>query len=54
MDVSQGAILVPQRYVTPKQAWTDPYPEAAKYFDAFFANPERLSLPLEGLLLVGY
>jgi hypothetical protein len=54
MDVSQGAILVPQKYITPKQAWTDPYPEAVKYFDAIFANPERLSLPLEGLLLVGY
>jgi hypothetical protein len=54
MDVSQGAILVPQRYVTPKQAWTDPYPEAVKLFDAIFANPERLSFPLDGLLLVGF
>jgi len=54
MDVSRGAILVPQRYVTPKQAWTDPYPEAVKLFDAIFENAERPSLPLEGLLLVGY
>lgn len=54
MDVSQRAILVPLRHVTPKQAWTDPYPVAVKYFDAFLANPERLSFPLDGLLLVGY
>lgn len=54
MDVSQGAILVPQRYVTPKQAWTDPSPEAAKLFDAIFANLERLSFPLDGPLLVGF
>ena len=54
MDVQRGAILVPQKYVTPKQSWTDPYPEAVKYFDSIFANPERLSLPLEGLVLVGF
>jgi hypothetical protein len=54
MDVRQGAILVPQKYDTPKQSWTPPYPEAVKYFDSIFANPERLSLPLEGLVLVGY
>lgn len=54
MDVRRGAILVPQKYVTAKQAWIDPYPEAVKYFDSIFANPERLSIPLEGLLLVGF
>lgn len=54
VDTRFGVVLVPQKYVTPKKEWAEPYPEAVKLFDALYANPERFKLPLEGLLLVGY
>jgi hypothetical protein len=54
VDAQFGVVLVPQRYVTSRREWHEPYPEAIKLFEAIYANPERFHLPLEGLLLVGY
>jgi hypothetical protein len=52
--VEFGVLIVPQKYQTENRRFRDPYEESRKLFDAIWANPERLKLPLEGLLLVGY
>jgi len=54
VDVRFGVIAVPTRYATKTRQWTAPYPGAVKLFDALYANPERFSIPVEGLLLLGY
>jgi hypothetical protein len=52
--VDCGVLVVPQKYETKRRRFRDQYEESRKLFDAIWANPERLKLPLEGLLLVGY
>jgi hypothetical protein len=52
--VDYGVLIVPQKYETENRRFRDQYEESRKLFDAIWANPERLKLPLEGLLLVGY
>jgi hypothetical protein len=53
LDCRFGAIIVPQRYERGKR-YADPYNNVKDLFDAIFANPERLRIALEGVLLVGY
>ena len=52
--VDFGVLIVPQKYETENRRFRDQYEESRKLFDAIWANPERLKLPLDGLLLVGY
>jgi len=52
--VEFGVLIVPQKYETERRRFRDQYEECRKLFDAIWANPERLKLPLQGLLLVGY
>jgi len=54
VNVSAGALIVPQHYSTENRQFRDQYKRAAQLFDAMWANPERLRFPLEGVLLVGY
>lgn len=52
--VEFGVLIVPQKYETENRKFRDQYDECRRLFDAIWANPERLKLPLDGLLLVGY
>jgi hypothetical protein len=54
VDVQFGVIAVPLEYKTKAKTWTPPYKEALKLFDSIYANPERLRIPLDGMLLLGY
>lgn len=53
-DVEYGVIIVPTRYEPRKTVYTPPFDAIRRDFDSIYANPERLRIPLNGLLLIGY
>ena len=54
LRVVVGVVAVPVEYTTEAKTWAAPYTEALKLFESIYANPERLRIPLEGMLLLGY